>query len=174
VLTIVVLLTAPPWAFLTSLVVFVGLFLGVEAAARGRLVSFLVALVLTVATVTVVVAVVAGLLRNWQVVLAVLLTAVAVVLSPSTSGNCVGVEAAHLRVGLRSSDAGSSARGTSFTDTTRRPRVWIRASTPCRWDSSMTSPRDDRLRRSVPDRHVRERSASALRQESGHPELVAS
>jgi hypothetical protein len=80
VLTIVVLLTAPPWAFLTSLVVFVGLFLGVEAAARGRLVSFLVALVLTVATVTVVVAVVAGLLRNWQVVLAVLLTAVAVAL----------------------------------------------------------------------------------------------
>ena len=80
VLTIVVLLTAPPWAFFTSLVVFVGLFLGVEAAARGRLVSFLVGVVLTAATVTVVGAVVAGLLRNWQVVLAVLLTAVAVVL----------------------------------------------------------------------------------------------
>jgi len=80
VLTIVVLLTAPPWAFVTSLAVFVGLFLGVEAAARGRLVSFLVGLVLTIATVTVGIALVAGLLRNWQVVLAVLLTLAAVVL----------------------------------------------------------------------------------------------
>ena len=59
---------------------FVGLFLGVEAAAHGRLVSFLVGLVLTIATVTVGIALVAELLRNWQVVLAVLLTLAAVVL----------------------------------------------------------------------------------------------
>jgi hypothetical protein len=80
VLTIVVLLTAPPWAFFTSVVVFAGLFLGVEAAARGRLVSFLVGLVLTGVSLTVVVTVVLGLLRNWQAVLAVLLTLAAVVL----------------------------------------------------------------------------------------------
>jgi hypothetical protein len=80
VLTIVVLLTAPPLAFFTSVAVFGGLFLGVEAAARGRLVSFLVGLVLTAVTVAVVVTLVLGLLRNWQVVLAVLLTLAAVVL----------------------------------------------------------------------------------------------
>jgi hypothetical protein len=78
VATIVVLLTAPPLAFLSSVALFVGLFLGVEAAARGRLLSFLVGLVLTVATVAAVVVLVLGLLRSWQVVLAGLLTLVAV------------------------------------------------------------------------------------------------
>jgi hypothetical protein len=80
VLTIVVLLTAPPLAFLSSVVVFAGLFLGVEAAARGRLLAFLGGLAATAATGTVVVLLVVGLLRNWQVVLAVLLTVAAVVL----------------------------------------------------------------------------------------------
>ena len=80
VLTIVVLLTPRRGPSSPALAVFVGLFLGVEAAARGRLVSFLVGLVLTIATVTVGIALVAGLLRNWQVVLAVLLTLAAVVL----------------------------------------------------------------------------------------------
>jgi hypothetical protein len=80
VLTIVVLLTAPPLAFLTSVAVFAGLFLGVEAAARGRLLVFLGGLVLGVLTLAAVVVLVVGLLRNWQVVLAGLLTLAAVVL----------------------------------------------------------------------------------------------
>lgn len=80
VLTIVVLLTAPPLAFLTSVAVFAGLFLGVEAAARGRLLVFVGGLVLAGATVALVVGLVVGLLRNWQAVLAVVLALSAVVL----------------------------------------------------------------------------------------------
>jgi hypothetical protein len=79
-LTIVVLFTAPPLAFFSSLALFVALFLGVEAAARGRLLSFLVGLVLTVATVGALVVVGLGLLGNWRAVLAGLLTLAAVVL----------------------------------------------------------------------------------------------
>jgi hypothetical protein len=79
-LTIVVLFTAPPLAFFSSLALFVALFLGVEAAARGRLLSFLVGLVLTVATVGVLVVVGLGLLGHWRVVLAGLLTLAALVL----------------------------------------------------------------------------------------------
>ena len=48
--TIVVLLLGPPLAFLSSLVLFVVLFLGIEAAARARLLSFLVGLALTALT----------------------------------------------------------------------------------------------------------------------------
>ena len=80
VLTIVVLLTAPPLAFFTSVAVFGGLFLGVEAAARGRLLSFLGGLLLTLLTIGALVVLVGGLLRNWQAVLAVLLTVAALVL----------------------------------------------------------------------------------------------
>jgi hypothetical protein len=80
VLTIVVLLTAPPLAFFTSVAVFAGLFLGVEAAARGRLLAFLAGVVLTAVTVAALVALVVGLLRNWHVVLVVLLTLAGVVL----------------------------------------------------------------------------------------------
>ena len=80
VLTIVVLLTAPPLAFVTSAAVFAGLFLGVEAAARGRLLAFLGGLALTGLTLGAVTLLVVGLLRNWQAVLAVLLTLAAVAL----------------------------------------------------------------------------------------------
>jgi hypothetical protein len=79
-LTIVVLFTAPPLAFFSSLALFVALFLGVEAAARSRLLSFLVGLVLTVATVGALVVVGLGLLGNLRAVLAGLLTLAAVVL----------------------------------------------------------------------------------------------
>lgn len=80
VLTIVVLLTAPPLAFFTSVAVFAGLFLGVEAAARGRLLIFVGGLVLTAVTVAAVAVLVVGLLRNWQAVLAVVLALAAVAL----------------------------------------------------------------------------------------------
>lgn len=80
VLTIVVLLLGPPWAFATSVAVFLLAFLGVEAAARGRLLGFAGGLVSTVLVVAVVIALVAGLLRNWQLVLAVVLGLAAVVL----------------------------------------------------------------------------------------------
>jgi hypothetical protein len=72
----VVLLLGPPLAFLTSLVLFVVLFLGIEAAARARLLSFLVGLALTALTL----ALAAVLLQNWRVVLAALLGLVALVL----------------------------------------------------------------------------------------------
>jgi hypothetical protein len=78
--TIVVLLLGPPLAFLTSLLLFVVLFLGIEAAARARLLSFLVGLALTALTVALAAVVVTGLLQNWRVVLATLLGLVALVL----------------------------------------------------------------------------------------------
>ncbi len=80
VLTIVVLLLGPPWAFGTSAAVFLIAFLGVEAAARGRLLGFAAGLASAVLTAAVVIAFVAGLLRNWQVVLAVVLGLAALVL----------------------------------------------------------------------------------------------
>lgn len=80
VLTIVVLLTAPPLAFLTSAALFAGLFLGVEAAARGRLLAFLGGLALTGLTLGAVAVLAVGLLRSWQAVLAVVLTLAAVAL----------------------------------------------------------------------------------------------
>jgi hypothetical protein len=52
----------------------------VEAAARGRLLSFLGGLLLTLLTIGALVVLVGGLLRNWQAVLAVLLTVAALVL----------------------------------------------------------------------------------------------
>jgi hypothetical protein len=78
--TVVVLLLGPPLAFLWSIVLFVVLFLGVEAAARGRLLSFLVGLALTALTVAVAAVVVTALFQNWRVVLACLLGLVAVML----------------------------------------------------------------------------------------------
>jgi hypothetical protein len=80
VLTIVVLLVGPPLAFATSLAVFAVAFLAVEATARGRLVVFLGGLAVTVVTVAVIAALVVGLLRNWQLVLAVILGVAASVL----------------------------------------------------------------------------------------------
>jgi hypothetical protein len=73
VLTIVVLLLGPPWAFATSVAVFLVAFLGVEAVARGRLLGFAGGLASAVLTVALVIGAVAGLLRNWQAVLAVVL-----------------------------------------------------------------------------------------------------
>jgi len=61
-------------------VLFVVLFLGIEAAARARLLSFLVGLALTALTVALAAVLVTGLLQNWRVVLAALLAAVALVL----------------------------------------------------------------------------------------------
>ena len=78
--TIVVLLLGPPLAFLSSLVLFVVLFLGIEAAARARLLSFLVGLALTALTLALAAVLVTGLLQNWRVVLAALLGLVALVL----------------------------------------------------------------------------------------------
>ena len=78
--TIVVLLLGPPLAFLSSLVLFVVLFLGIEAAARARLLSFLVGLALTALTLGLAAVLVTGLLQNWRVVLAALLGLVALVL----------------------------------------------------------------------------------------------
>jgi len=78
--TIVVLLLGPPLAFLTSLVLFVVLFLGIEAAARARLLSFLVGLALTALTFALAAVLVTGLLQNWRVVLAALLGGVALAL----------------------------------------------------------------------------------------------
>jgi hypothetical protein len=80
VLTIVVLLIGPPWAFATSVAVFLVAFLGVEAAARGRLLGFAGGLVSTVLTVAVVIAFAAGLVSNWRAVLAVVLGLAALVL----------------------------------------------------------------------------------------------
>lgn len=79
-LTIVVLLVGPPLAFLTSMVVFVVAFLGVEAIARGRLLAFTGGLVATALTVGIAAVLVIGLVRSWQVVLAVLLGVAALVL----------------------------------------------------------------------------------------------
>ena len=81
VLTVVVLFTAPPLAFLTSVVVFAGLFLGVEAVAHGRLLAFLGGLVLVAVLGAGVTALVVGLLYSWRAVLAVLLVLGALVLS---------------------------------------------------------------------------------------------
>jgi len=78
--TIVVLLLGPPLAFLTSLVLLVVLFLGIEAAARARLLSFLVGLALTALTFGLAAVLVTGLLQNWRVVLAALLGVVALLL----------------------------------------------------------------------------------------------
>jgi hypothetical protein len=78
--TIVVLLLGPPLAFLSSIVLFVVLFLGIEAAARARLLSFLVGLALTALTLALAAVLVTGLLQNWRVVLAALLGLVALVL----------------------------------------------------------------------------------------------
>ena len=78
--TIVVLLLGPPLAFLSSIVLFVVLFLGIEAAARARLLSFLVGLALTALTLALATVLVTGLLQNWRVVLAALLGLVALVL----------------------------------------------------------------------------------------------
>ena len=80
VLTIVVLLIGPPWAFVTSVGVFLVAFLAVEAAARGRLLGFAGGLVSAVLTVAVVIAFAAGLVSNWRVVLAVVLGLAALVL----------------------------------------------------------------------------------------------
>ena len=71
------LLLGPPLAFLWSIMLFVVLFLGVEAATRGRLLSFLVGLALTALAVAAVV--VTALSQNWRV-LACLLGLVALVL----------------------------------------------------------------------------------------------
>jgi hypothetical protein len=76
----VVLLVGPVLFSLTATALVVVLFLAVEAAARGRLLSFLLGLALTAATVAAGVLLVLGLLQNWRVVLAVLLSAVALVL----------------------------------------------------------------------------------------------
>ena len=59
---------------------FVVLFLGIEAAARARLLSFLVGLALTALTLALAAVLVTGLLQNWRVVLAALLGLVALVL----------------------------------------------------------------------------------------------
>ena len=59
---------------------FVVLFLGIEAAARARLLSFLVGLALTALTLALAAVLVTGLLQNWRVVLAALLGLVAMVL----------------------------------------------------------------------------------------------
>ena len=80
VLTIVVLLIGPPWAFATSVGVFLVAFLAVEAAARGRLLGFAGGLVSAALTVAVLVAFAAGLVSNWRLVLAVVLGLAAVVL----------------------------------------------------------------------------------------------
>jgi hypothetical protein len=61
-------------------VLFVVLFLGIEAAARARLLSFLVGLALTALTLALAAVLVTGLLQNWRVVLAALLGLVALVL----------------------------------------------------------------------------------------------
>jgi len=76
----VVLLIGPPWAFATSVAVFLVAFLGVEAAARGRLLGFAGGLVSAVLTVAVVIAFAAGLVSNWRAVLAVILGLAALVL----------------------------------------------------------------------------------------------
>jgi hypothetical protein len=65
---------------LRSIVLFVVLILGVEAAARGRLLSLLVGLALAALTVALAAAVVTALFQNWRVVLAYLLGLVAVAL----------------------------------------------------------------------------------------------
>ncbi len=80
VLTVVVLLLGPPLAFLTSLVLVIVLFLGVEAAARGRLIAFLAGLLATAVTATLGVVLVLALLQSWRVVLAALLLLLAGVL----------------------------------------------------------------------------------------------
>jgi hypothetical protein len=80
IVTVVVLLLGPPLAFLTSLTLVVLLLFGVEAAARGRLLRFFVGLVLLGLTVAVVGALAIGLVQNWRIVLAVLLSLLALVL----------------------------------------------------------------------------------------------
>jgi hypothetical protein len=80
VLTIVVLLVGPPIAFATGMAVLVVAFLAVEATVRGRLVAFVAGSAVAGVTVVVVVALVLGLLRNWQLVLAVILGVAALVL----------------------------------------------------------------------------------------------
>ena len=79
-LTIVLLLVGPPLAFLTTLALAVVVFLGVEAAARGRFLTFAVGLGMAVVTVAVGWAFVVALVANWRIVLAVLLSAVALLL----------------------------------------------------------------------------------------------
>jgi hypothetical protein len=79
-LTVVLLLVGPPLAFLSSLTLAVVTFLGVEAAARGRLLSFVVGLGMAVLIAAVGVVLVLALLQNWRVVLAALLSVVALVL----------------------------------------------------------------------------------------------
>jgi hypothetical protein len=77
---LVLVLVGPPLAFLSSLTLAVVTFLGVEAAARGRLLSFAVGLGMAVLIAAVGVALVLALLQNWRVVLAAVLSVVALVL----------------------------------------------------------------------------------------------
>jgi hypothetical protein len=79
-LTVVLVLVGPPLAFLSSLTLAAVTFLGVEAAARGRLLSFVVGLGMAVLIAVVGVVLVVALLQNWRVVLAALLSVVALVL----------------------------------------------------------------------------------------------
>ncbi len=79
-LTIVLLLVGPPFAFLPSLALAVVIFVGVEAAARGKFLTFVVGLGMAAATAVVGVLVVVALVQNWRIVLAVLLSLVALLL----------------------------------------------------------------------------------------------
>jgi hypothetical protein len=79
-LTIVLLLIGPPFAFLPSLALAVVVFVAVEAAARGKFLTFLVGLGMAAITVVVGVVVVVALVENWRIVLAVLLSLVALLL----------------------------------------------------------------------------------------------
>ncbi len=80
ILGIGVLLTSPTPALLTAFAVFLVVFAAVEAVARRRVLVFLTGLGVVALWVFVLAGLVAGLLQNWQLVLATLLTMAALVL----------------------------------------------------------------------------------------------
>jgi len=80
ILGIGVLLTRPTPALLSGFLLFLVIFAAVEAVARRRVLLFVTGLILAAVWVFVLAGLLVGLLRNWQLVLAVLLTLAALVL----------------------------------------------------------------------------------------------
>ncbi len=78
--TIVVVLVAPPLAFITTIAVLAAAFTGVEAVARRRLVSFLGSLVLLMAGLILCVGFAVLLLKHWRIAISLLIGAAAIAL----------------------------------------------------------------------------------------------
>jgi hypothetical protein len=71
--SVVVALTAPPWALLTTLGIFAVVFMGIEAVSRRRLISFLITVALLLGTVVVVGGLILLFVAHWRIAVSVLI-----------------------------------------------------------------------------------------------------